>query len=305
MGLKSSWDDSARPNDNVPPLEKEFEYGKRPIRGVNVGGWLSIEPFITPSFFKRYSARDNVVDEYSLTKKLGNMAKETIEKHYATFITEQSFREIRDAGFDHVRIPYSYWAVTKYEGDPYEAKLSWRYLLRAIEYCRKYGLRVSLDLHGGPGSQNGWNHSGKHGTANWLNGTDGDKWGQRSLDLHDQLSKFFAQPRYKNVVALYGLMNEPMMLKMKIEPVLEWTTKAAKIIDGNGMKQHIVFADGFLKLSKWKTMLQDTGYNLVLDTHQYTIFNTDLITMTHTKKVNFVCDGWTDLIGDSNSKKEG
>jgi len=31
---------------------------------------------------------------------------------------------------------------------------------KAIEWCRKYGLRVNLDLHAVPGAQNPWNHSG-------------------------------------------------------------------------------------------------------------------------------------------------
>ena len=158
MGLSSSWDDSAQANEHVPPLDKEFPYGKQPIRGVSLGGWLSIEPFVTPSFFAQYSGRDNIIDEYTLSKRLGTSAAQFLEVHYATFITEQSFREIRDAGLDHVRIPYSYWAVKTFDNDPYVAKISWRYLLRAIEYCRKYGLRVNLDLHGLPGSQNGWNH---------------------------------------------------------------------------------------------------------------------------------------------------
>ncbi|QVM07261.1 hypothetical protein D8B26_001964 [Coccidioides posadasii str. Silveira] len=305
MGLNSAWDDSAQANEHVPPLNKRFPYGKQPIRGVSVGGWLSIEPFITPSFFKKYSVHDNVVDEYTLTRRLASSAKPTLEKHYATFITERSFREIRDAGLDHVRIPYSYWAVKKFDDEPYVEQVSFRYLLRAIEYCRKYGLRVSLDLHGLPGSQNGWNHSGRHGAIGWLNGPDGDKNAQRSLDIHDQLSKFFAQPRYKNVVTLYGLANEPLMLKLPIEPVIDWTKKAAEIVEKNGMKQHIVFGDGFLKLSKWKTILQDTGHSLLLDTHQYTIFNTELIGLEHKKKLEFVCDGWVELLSDSNSKGTG
>lgn len=38
MGLFSEWDDSTQANSNVPPLNKPFNYGKQPVRGVNVGG---------------------------------------------------------------------------------------------------------------------------------------------------------------------------------------------------------------------------------------------------------------------------
>jgi glucan 1,3-beta-glucosidase len=126
MGLNSSWDDNVQANPNVPSLNDSFPYGRMPIRGMNVGGWLSLEPFITPSFFERYSTREGVVDEYTLCTKLCINALATIEPHYSTFVNKQTFSDIRAAGFDHVRIPFSYWAVTTYPGDPYVPKTSWR-----------------------------------------------------------------------------------------------------------------------------------------------------------------------------------
>lgn len=101
-----------------------------------------------------------IVDEWTLSTYLGRTQAATeLEKHYASFITRQTFEDIRDAGFDHVRISFPYWAITNVEpSDPYVEKISWRYLLRAIEWARENGLRVSLVLHAAPGSQNGWNH---------------------------------------------------------------------------------------------------------------------------------------------------
>ena len=293
MGLNSTWDDTPKANQYVPALNESFVYGTMPIRGVNLGGWLSIEPFITPSLFNTYQSNQNIVDEYSLTKQLGatNAAK-VLEKHYALFINEQSFKDIQAAGFDHIRIPYSYWVVTTYPGDPYVPKISWRYLLRGIEYARKYGLRVNLDLHALPGSQNGWNHSGRQGSIGWLKGPDGAANGQRSLDLHNQLSTFFAQPRYKNIIAIYGLVNEPKMTELQVSDVITWTTTAVQNVRKNGMKQTIAFGDGFLGLDKWHGQLQG-AQGLVLDAHEYVIFNKDQIAYTHQKKIQFACEGWS------------
>lgn len=304
MGLNSSWDDSVRPNKHVPPLDEKFQYGKQPIRGVNVGGWLSIEPFITPSFFRPY--KNEVVDEWELTKAWGSDAAKYMEEHYAQFINRETFKEIRDAGFDHVRIPYGYWIVEKYKDEPYVERIGWRYLLRAIEYCREYGLRVSLDMHGVPGSQNGWNHSGRSGDINWLNGPDGELWGKRARDVHDKLSKFFAQPRYNNVVTMYGIANEPLMTRMDDTAlVLKWTEDVAGMIEKNGMDQYVIFGEGFLPLKKWKSILQDTGHSLLLDTHQYMIFDTNLIKMSHMEKLEHSCTILKELITDSNSKGTG
>ncbi|KKY13547.1 putative exo-beta-glucanase glycosyl hydrolase family 5 [Diplodia seriata] len=305
MGLNSTWDDSIQANDHVPALDKEFKYGEMPIRGVNVGGWFNLEPWITPSFFESYNTRDGVIDEWTLTTSMGSTkAKSNLEQHYSSWITKQSFADIRDAGFDHVRIPFNYWAVTTYDGDPYVAKVCWRYLLRGIEYARQQGLRVNLDLHGLPGSQNGWNHSGKQGVIGWLNGTDGTLNRQRSLDVHDQLSTFFAQPRYKNVVTLYGLANEPRMVDLNTADVLAWYDDVIPLVRKNNITAILVFGDGFMGLDNWQGKLQDYE-NLLLDVHQYVIFNVDLIKFSHSEKVNFACKGWTQQSLRSMNKNTG
>lgn len=293
MGLNSTWDDNTQANANVPKLNEKWNYGTMKIRGINLGGWLSIEPFITPSLFSGFTTSDGVVDEWTLSQTLGpTTAKSTVEQHYSAWVNEQTFADIAAAGFDHVRIPFSYWAVKVYEGDPYVPMVSWRYLLRGIEWARKYGLRVNLDLHGAPGSQNGWNHSGHQGLIGWLNGTDGTLNGQRTIEIHDQLSQFFTQPRYKNIIALYGLVNEPRMTFLVTSTVMTWSQNAITTIRGNGYDGLIVVGDGFMGLENWKGLLPGDA-NVVLDAHQYVIFNTEQIVLNHHDKLNFACGGWT------------
>lgn len=305
MGLYSKWDDSVQANDNVPALEDDWEYGKMPIRGVNVGGWFVIEPFITPSLFN-YPASANVVDEYTLSQKLGSRAANTIETHYATFISKADFANIRAAGFDHVRIPYPYWAVRTYPGDPYVPQISWRYLLRAIEWCRENGLRVNLDLHAVPGSQNGWTHSGHLGSIDWISGPNGALNAQRSLDIHSQLATFFAQPRYHNIITLYGLVNEPKMIDLPTAAVIDWNTQAVSAIRTAGLTiPYLPFGDGFLKLSEWHDLFQDVDPKLLLDTHQYQIFNTGQLPLNHSARIALSCSGYTGLLVASNNPSTG
>ncbi|KAK3637257.1 hypothetical protein LTR56_013795 [Elasticomyces elasticus] len=293
MGLNDTWDDDKRANDKVPGLGDTWQYGTTPIRGINIGGWLCLEPLITPSFFEPYTTRDNVIDEYTLTAKLGaSRAKSMLEQHYSSFVSEQTFADIQAAGFDHVRIPFSYWAVTTYDGDPYVPNVSWRYLLRGIEWARKYGLRINLDLHGAPGSQNGWNHSGRQGAIGWLNGTDGTVNGDRTLAIHQQLSTFFTQPRYENIIAMYGLVNEPRMVELDTATVLNWTQTAVTTVRNNNFTGVIIFGDGFMGLDKWQGQLQNEK-NLLLDVHQYVIFNVQQIVLNHHDKIKFACEGWT------------
>jgi glucan 1,3-beta-glucosidase len=280
------------PNEEVPALDKPWgSYATTPARGVNVGGWLSLEPFITPSLFQ-YDSGLGIVDEYTLCAHLGADCAAKLEDHYATFVNEQTFADIAAAGLDHVRIPFSYWAVQTYDSDPYVFRTSWRYLLRGIEWCRKYGLRVNLDLHGIPGSQNGWNHSGRLGAIGWMNGTAGAANVKRSLEIHDRLSKFFAQDRYKNIITHYGLANEPRMTFLPVADVMAWTQQAASMIRRNGMTNAIiVFGDGFMGLGKWTG--QPNANNLAVDVHQYLIFNNALIVFSHAEKIKYACDEWS------------
>ncbi|KAG5983128.1 hypothetical protein E4U43_006316 [Claviceps pusilla] len=304
MGLFTSWDDSARANDKVPALGDDWgPYTSRPARGVNLGGWLSLEPFITPSLFD-HDPNLGIVDEYTLCKYLGRTAADVLEKHYATFVTEDTFRDIAAAGLDHVRIPYSYWAVEVYDGDPYLFRTSWRYLLRGIEWARKYGLRVNLDLHALPGSQNGWNHSGRLGAIGWLNGTDGQVNARRSLEIHDKLTQFFAQDRYRSIISHYGLANEPRMTYLEVSDVIGWTREAYALVRRNGVRALVVFGDGFMGLDNWKGLMP--GYDdMVLDVHQYVIFNRDQINLSHQKKVQYACTGWTQQAEQSMDRRTG
>ncbi|EMC99650.1 glycoside hydrolase family 5 protein [Baudoinia panamericana UAMH 10762] len=305
MGLNNTWDDSKSANNNTPPLNQAWQYGTMPVHGVNLGGWLSIEPVLTPSLFSGYTTHDNVIDEYTLTQTLGApRAKSMLEKHYSSFVTEQTFIDIQAAGFDHIRIPFSYWAVVTYDADPYVANVSFRYLLRGIEWARKYGLRINLDLHGAPGSQNGWNHSGRQGVIGWLNGTNGQLNGDRTIAIHNQLSTFFTQPRYKNIIAMYGLVNEPRMVELDVSTVLNWTTHAISTVRSNNYTGVIVFGDGFLGLDNWQGRLQNQP-NLLLDVHQYVIFNVQQIVLNHHDKINFACGGWTQQALRSTNKATG
>lgn len=308
MGLNSTWDDSAAANDQVPALNQDWgSYATRPARGVNLGGWLSIEPFIAPELFNDYDEDLGIIDEWTLCEHLGSACGSTLEQHYSSFVDESTFAEIADAGLDHVRIPFSYWAVQTYDEDPYLFRTSWRYLLRGIEWARKYGLRINLDLHGLPGSQNGWNHSGHQGPIGWFNGTNGTLNVERSIDVHDRLSKFFAQDRYQNIISHYGLANEPRMTVISPTEVINWTETVYARVRANGLnnKTVVVFGDGFRGLDNWQGEMSGYGDGMALDVHQYVIFNNNQIVYNHTEKVNYACQGWTEQTEQSMNTSTG
>ena len=100
-------------------LSRKFEYGKEIVRGVNLGGWLVTEPWITPSLYEPYEHL-GVVDEYTLCQKLGtNRCRQILQQHWSTFVTENDIKEIKEAGLNHVRVPIGYWAFDVSNGEHY------------------------------------------------------------------------------------------------------------------------------------------------------------------------------------------
>ncbi len=65
--------------------------------------------------------------------------------HYSTFIGEKDFQIIAGWGLDHVRIPVDYNLVETPDGEYLEE--GFRYIEKAIFWCKKNGLNMVLDLH--------------------------------------------------------------------------------------------------------------------------------------------------------------
>lgn len=197
-----------------------------------------------------------------------------LENHYKTFITESDFAEIAGAGLNWVRLPVPYWAIETFDSEPYFERTAWTYVLKALKWARKYGLRVFLELHTAPGSQNGLNHSGRLNPINWLNGPMGVANAQRTLEHIRVLTEFVSQPEYEPVVTMFGPINEPLMGIIGRDVLDSFYFEAYDIIrnvTGIGKGPSISLHDGFQGLAPWKGFLPGAD-RLVLETHPYIAF---------------------------------
>lgn len=274
------FNNSARAQSYTPSLDEEWVWGQDLIRGVNLGGWLITEPFIVPALYEKYqNASPPAVDEWTLSEAMLNDTSpgggiQQLEQHYQTFITEQDFAQIAAAGLNWVRLPVPYWAIEVWPGEPFLAKTAWTYALKALKWARKYGLRVLLELHTAPGSQNGLNHSGRLGPINFLNGPMGVANAQRTLEYIRVLTEFIAQPEYRSVVTAFGPINEPLMGIIGRDVLDSFYLEVYEMmrnITGIGKGPAIVLHDGFQGLTPWKGFLTGAD-SLVLDTHPYVAF---------------------------------
>lgn len=280
-----------------PRIGEEWRWGEETIRGVNLGGWLVTEPFICPGLYEPWlqnAAGITVVDEYTLSQAMGDRLAEVMEEHYRTFITEKDIADIAAAGLNWIRIPIGFWAIETWEGEPYLEGVSWTYFLKALGWARKYGLRVFMDVHALPGSQNGWDHSGKHGSINVMHGVMGIANAQRSLTYLRIFTQFISQPQYKDLVLIFGIVNEVRhqigddSIRSFYSAAYETIREVTGIGAGNG--PYIAIHNAFRTLDQWEGFL--TGADrVILDQHPYLAFQGDT-SPTPASSVRRPCSNW-------------
>ncbi|KAJ9055143.1 hypothetical protein DSO57_1007367 [Entomophthora muscae] len=301
-----SFNDDTLANSYSVKLSEEFPLGEKKIRGVNLGGWLVPEPFIVPSLYKPYVESHNITDEWGLCEAAGKVrCTQLLTRHYESWVTEDEIKELADAGINHVRIPIGYWAIDVSDDEPFVYG-AWEYLLRGIQWCRKYGLRVMIDFHAAPGSQNGWNHSGRFGQIRFLNQTNPDSAAnvERFLDILEDAVRFFSEPEWRNVVTQIGVLNEPaLMITQNQRGALDFYKTAYSRINKINSKVLAVFHDGFLNPVNWEGKIPKEKYpNAILDVHNYIIFDNNLIVKSKDEINNFPCTSWVNQMSQSTKK---
>lgn len=263
-----------------------------------------LEPWITPSIFEQLASNPAVKDEYTYTQALGKgEAYRRLSQHWNTWITQDDFNQIARAGLNHVRIPIGYWAVAPLAGEPYvQGQLA--VLDKAIGWARAAGLKVLLDLHGAPGSQNGFDNSGRLGPINWQQGNTVSQ----TLDAIKGLAKRYASA--SDVVTSIQLLNEPLPAAGAafLDNTKNFYKAGYSAIRAINTETVVVIHDAFQGIGAWQGFLSpETGAtHVLLDTHQYQIFDAGLIGLSPSQHVSTACglsgqlsgaDKWT-VVGE-------
>ena len=87
--------------------------GQQKIRGANLGSWFVLESELSPKPWDEHGCdKATHKSSYLLEKCLGSKAKEVMEHHWSTFVTEQDFIEMSKHGVNVVRLPVGWWQVS-------------------------------------------------------------------------------------------------------------------------------------------------------------------------------------------------
>ncbi len=130
------------------------------IRGVNLGGWMVLEPWITPSLFYQFLGGDEnttATDIYSFCAVLGpEEGNKQLKRHWDAWVTEEIVEELNASGaVNSLRLPVGDWMYKPY--GPYIGCTdgALEYVDDLLDWAHANGLNVLLDIHGAKGSQNG------------------------------------------------------------------------------------------------------------------------------------------------------
>lgn len=251
------------------------------VHGVNLGNWLVLEKWMGASPLASAASEDDrgLIDEFE-PEELAL----ALEQHRATYITEFDFVWLSQVGVDLVRIPVPYYIFgTKHHTACIE------YLDQAFVWAERWGLKILIDLHTVPLSQNGFDNGGYMGLCAWAQSQDRIDF---VLEVLERLAR-----RYAGNTALWGIeaLNEPASQAVLDRNLATFGARFPERVARSqviaretllafydsvyqtlrpilGPEVALVFHDQF-ELDSWDELLPAETYeNVVIDTHQYLNF---------------------------------
>ena len=272
--------------------------------GTDLGGWLVIEPWVTPSLFYRGLGKgegESYWDMWTLCENLGpEEGNRLLRAHWDNWVTEDLIKDLVDRDVEIVRLPIGDWTLKQY--GPYVgctdgAKDYVHWLLKTAE---DYNLKVLLDVHGVKDSQNGYESSGKAENVIWTDSThftttaDAEWMGHWNGSFYDYINLdninwaidtvYWLLHEYGTYSSLHSLspVNEPWT-NSDMDTLKNFYRKVREVMRDYNHELVFVFGDfsSQLDAAYWNDLFDDDDMdNVVMDTHIYLAFGSMLDTPT-------------------------
>ncbi|XP_020255811.1 probable glucan 1,3-beta-glucosidase A isoform X2 [Asparagus officinalis] len=212
---------------------------------------------------------NNLHGDYQLANGYGHdKAEEILMKHQRTFVTAQDFDFLSKHGINTVRIPVGWWIYQDPDPPAPFVGGSLSALDRAFLWAQVYDIKCIIDLHAGPGSQNGMEHSAsRDGSVNWPQ----PEYISQTLDVIDFLSA-----RYGSHPALLGieLLNEPSAGAVPVDVLISYYTKGYQIVRSHSSTAYVIICQRIGNADPLELYQANIGdSNVVVDLHYYNLFD--------------------------------
>ncbi|XP_043693518.1 probable glucan 1,3-beta-glucosidase A [Telopea speciosissima] len=223
--------------------------------------------------------------EFQVTNGYGpDKAPQVMQEHWSTFIVEDDFKFISKNGLNAVRIPVGWWIAS----DPKPPKPyvggSLNALDNAFLWAQNYSVKVIIDLHAAPGSQNGYEHSSSR---------DGSQeWGNTDENIQQTVSVIdFLTARYAKNPSLLAveLINEPLAPGATLESLNKYYKAGYNAVRNHSSEAYVVLSNRIGSSDAKEFFPLASGLNgSVIDVHYYNLYSDMFSNMTVQQNIDFI-----------------
>lgn len=235
------------------------------LRGVNLGGWLVMERWMTPL------DSGNLPDMYSVIQTLDNRfgvatEQSLIKTYQQNWITASDLDNIKNAGFNVVRVPVwwgNFYPINNVSNSGWRSDaftmLDW-----LVDNAGARGLYVIIDMHGVVGGQSTSDTTGQANRNEYW--TNGNHQGNTAW-MWWQIANHY---RNNATVAGYDLINEPMGAPSSAAVWTAYNNLYNSVRSAD--PDHIIFMEGAYGSWNWSMLPNPAQYgwkNVVYEMHEY------------------------------------
>ncbi|KAI0754068.1 glycoside hydrolase [Daedaleopsis nitida] len=254
-------------------------YRYRKMRGVNLGSWFVLERWIADSPFR--CARAPAHSDWDVA--MGSAARNILEQHWDTWITEQDWVWLSEKGVNTVRIPIGFYHICGADssvlrgtdfselGGVFEG--AWDRITNALASAHRHGVGVLFDLHAAPGKQNADSHSGTSSEPTFFENSKNMRHTLNILTIFVTHIKTFARshnPPLPNLVGI-ELLNEPAPGSHS-RALKEWYKDAFRAVRAIDPNLPIYIGDSWSTDEYTAFIKASETPSIVLDHHLYRCF---------------------------------
>ncbi len=237
------------------------------LRGVNLGGWMVMEPWMTPA------DSSGLPDEYSILQKLDSRfgvatEQSLIQTYRQSWMTAQDLDNIQAQGLNLVRVPVwwgDFYALNALgTTNPTLRSDAFTVLDSLIQAASARGIYTIIDMHGVFGGQSTSDDTGQQNqNAYWTSSLD-------QASTTQLWSAIAAHYKGNAGVAGYDLLNEPSGAPntSAVWTALNGLYQAVRTADPG----HIVIMEGTFGNWDWSMLPSPATYswtNVVYQMHEY------------------------------------
>ncbi|KAL5559052.1 hypothetical protein UlMin_035263 [Ulmus minor] len=238
-----------------------------------------------PSVFEIITFEGKLEGEFQITNGYGpKRAPQVMREHWNTFIVEEDFKFMSANGLNSMRIPVGWWIASDPEPPKPYVGGSLKALDKAFLWAQKYGLKIIIDLHAAPGSQNGWEHSASR---------DGSQeWGQTDDTIKQTVAVIdFLTSRYAKSPSLYAveLINEPLSPGVSLETLEIFYRDGYVAVRRHSSTAYVILSNRLGPADPRELFPVAYGFTKsVVDVHYYNIFEDVFKKMTVQQHIDYI-----------------